>query len=190
MDAASFRELADRYVARLEELGASADHVVDKMPSNYMHLGLIAALWPESQVILCRRDPRDIALSCWATYFGAIHWANDLRLVAQQIIEHDRLIEHWKTMLPIPLIEVVYEELVADFEPQARRLIKAVGLPWDPACLEYHSLERTIRTASLGQVRQPIYSKSVGRWKNYEAALAPLLETFARNNHPVPGQVP
>ncbi|MGO9913608.1 MAG: tetratricopeptide repeat protein [Isosphaeraceae bacterium] len=189
LDAASFRELADRYVARLEELGGSAERVVDKMPSNYLHLGLIAALWPESQIILCRRDPRDIALSCWATYFGAIRWANDLRVVARQIIEHDRLIAHWKTVLPIRLIEVVYEELVADFEPQARRLVEAVGLEWDPACLEYHSLERTIRTASLGQVRQPIYSKSVGRWKNYEAALAPLFETFARYNHPVPGQV-
>ncbi len=190
LDAASFRKLADRHVARLEELGGSAEHVVDKMPSNYMHLGLIAALWPESRIILCRRDPRDIALSCWATYFGALRWANDLRVVAKQMIEHDRLIAHWKTVLPIPLIEVVYEELVADFEPQARRLVEAVGLPWDPACLEYHSLKRTIRTASLGQVRKPIYSKSVGRWKNYEAALAPFLETFAQYNHPIPGQVP
>ena len=109
-------------------------------------------------------------------------------MVAQQIIDHDRLIKHWKAALPIPLIEVAYEEMVADFEPQARRLIEAVGLPWDPACLDFHSLKRTIRTASLGQVRKPIYSQSVGRWKHYEAALAPLLETFAEYNHPLPGQ--
>ena len=184
LDAASFRKLADRYVARLADLGGSAEHVVDKMPSNYVHLGLIAALWPESQIILCRRDPRDIALSCWATYFGEIRWANDLRVVAKQIIEHDRLIAHWKSVLPIPLTEVVYEELVANFEPEARRLVESLGLAWHPACCQFHTLNRPIRTASLSQVRQPIYSRSVGRWKHYEAALAPALEALTRYRHP------
>ncbi len=189
-DDSSFRELADRYLAKLEELNPSVERVVDKMPLNYLHLGLITALWPESRIVVCRRDPRDIAVSCWATCFATVPWANDLRVVAEQIIEHDRLIAYWKTVLPIPLIEVVYEELVAEFEPQARRLVEAVGLPWDPACLEFHLLKRTVRTASLGQVRKPIYSKSVGRWKNYEAALAPFFETFARCHHSILNQVP
>ncbi len=186
-DRASIRGLADRYLARLGELDRSAAHVVDKMPGNYFHLGLIAALWPEARIILCRRDPRDVAVSCWATFFGELRWANDLRVIAQQIIQHDRLIAHWRAVLPIPLIDVVYEDLVADFEPQARRLVAAVGLPWNPACLDFHSLKRTIRTASYGQVRQPIYFQSIGRWRHYEADLAPLFETFARHDHPISG---
>jgi len=184
---ASLRALADRYIARLDELAPAAQHVVDKMPGNYLYLGLITTLWPEARIIVALRDPRDVAVSCWSTYFGVLRWANDLRHIAAQIIQHDRLIAHWKAVLPSPLIEVSYEALVADFEPQARRLIDAVGLPWDPACLEFHSLKRPIRTASLKQVRQPIYSRSIGRWKHYEAALAPFCEMFARHNHPVQG---
>jgi tetratricopeptide (TPR) repeat protein len=180
-DGAEFRTFAERHVERLRELGPAAEHVVDKMPSNVMHLGFISALWPEARVIVCRRDPRDVALSCWTTYFGAIRWANNFRSIAQMIVDHDRLIAHWKAVLPIPLIEVVYEEFVADFEAQARRLIESLDLAWHPDCLKFHTLNRPIRTASLTQVRQPLYSRSVGRWKHYEATLAPLLEAFA--NH-------
>jgi hypothetical protein len=156
------------------------------MPGNYIHLGLIAVLWPEARVIVARRDSRDVAVSCWCTFFGALRWANDFRHIAQQILQHDRLMAHWQTVLPVPPIEVRYEELVADFEPQVRRLIEAVGLPWDPACLEFHTLKRPIRTASLKQVRQPIYSGSIGRWKRYRAALAPLYEMFAESGCPLP----
>jgi len=177
---ATIQSLAERYLARLEAFDCSALHVVDKMPGNAFHLGLIATLFPNAQIVVCQRDPRDVAVSCWTTYFGELRWANDLSVIARQITQHERLMSHWKAVLPIPLIEVVYEELVADFEPQARRLVEALGLVWEPACLDFHSLKRTIRTASLGQVRQPIYSKSVGRWRHYEAALAPFLETFAR----------
>ena len=102
-------------------------------------------------------------------------------MVARQIIDHDRLIAHWKAVLAVPLIEVVCEEMVADYETQARRLVAAVGLPWDPACLEFHTLKRPVRTASLNQVRQPIYSTSVNRWKHYEPALAAFMKTMAQN---------
>ncbi len=185
LDAAEFRQIADRHVDHLAGLCHQADHVVDKMPSNLMHLGFIATLWPEARIIVCRRDPRDVALSCWMTYFGAIPWANDIRTIAQQIIDHDRLLAHWKTVLPIPLIEIVYEEFVADFEPQARRLVGELGLAWHPACLDFHTLDRPIRTASLSQVRRPIYAGSVGRWKHYQTVLAPLFETFAQHDHPL-----
>jgi len=190
LDPPSLRALADRYIHRLETLDRSAKHVVDKMPGNYMYLGLIAALWPGARIIVSRRDPRDVAVSCWSTYFGALRWANDFRHIAEQIIQHDRLIAHWKTVLPAPLIEVSYEALVTDFEPQARRLIEAVGLPWDPGCLEFYSLQRPVRTASLKQVRQPVYTKSIGRWKHYQTALAPLYETFARHNQPLERPAP
>ncbi len=185
MEPAPFHDLAQHHIDRLAALGKNAEHVVDKMPSNYLHLGLIAALWPEAQIIVCRRDPRDIAMSCWSNYFGAINWANDFGAIAEQIIEHDRLMAHWKAVLPRPPIEVAYEELVADFEPQTRRLIEALGLSWDPACLDFHTLKRPIRTASLSQVRKPLYSQSSGRWRNYQATLIPFLEALERLGHPL-----
>src|SRR6185312_5480075 len=138
-------------------------------------------LWPEARVIACRRDPRDVALSCWTTFFGAVRWANDLQHIAERVLLHDRLMEHWRSVLPRPMIEVQYEELVAEVEQHARRLVAAIDLPWNPACLEFSSLARPVRTASLNQVRRPIYSSSVGRWRNYEVALAPCYERFALN---------
>ena len=155
---------------------------------NYLHLGLIAALWPNASIIVCQRDPRDVAVSCWTTYFGAVRWANDMRAIAAQVINHHRLMTHWRAVLPVSVIDVAYEDLVTDFEPQARRLFEAVGLQWHPACRDFHRLERPVRTASLGQVRRPIYTNSVGRWRQYEAALAPLFETFAEHNHPIAGR--
>jgi hypothetical protein len=185
-----FGALAGRYLDRLDALDRSARHVVDKIPGNHLYLGVIAALWPGATIIACRRDPRDVAVSCWTTAFEQVHWANDLRTIARQIIRHDRLMAHWKVVLPIPIIEVVYEEMVADFEPQARRMVEALGLTWDPACLEFHATKRPVQTASLLQVRRPIYSSSVGRWRSYESALTPLFETFARHNHLIAGTAP
>jgi len=190
LDPAAARSLAGRYLARLEELDPSAEFVVDKMPGNSFHLGLIATLFPEARIIVCRRDPRDVAVSCWSTCFGELPWANDMGAIAQQIIEHERLMAHWKAVLPRPVIEVVYEDLVADFESQSRRLIEAVGLSWHAACLDFHTLKRPVRTASLSQVRQPIYSKSVGRWRHYQAALAPVLATFAQEGRRLPNATP
>jgi tetratricopeptide (TPR) repeat protein len=181
LDGRSLRAIADRYLARLDEFDRTSDHVVDKMPSNYLYLGLIAALWPEARIIVCRRDPRDIALSCWMNFFSQLRWTNDVRQIAEQILIHDRLLAHWKAVLPVPIVEVVYESLVADFPAQARRMIESIGLDWNPACLDFHSLDRPVRTASLHQVRRPIYSGSVGRWKEYRTVLGPLFETFARH---------
>lgn len=186
----SFRELADRHIDRLSELGGDAHHVVDKMPSNYLHLGLIAALWPGATVVVCRRDPRDVALSCWSNYFGALNWANDLSVIASQIREHDRLIAHWKSVLTTPLIEVDYENFVRDFATEARRLVERIDLRWDPACLNFHSLKRPVRTASLTQVRKPVYTKSVGRWRHYREALAPYFAVLAEGSPKAPEIIP
>ncbi len=192
-DPAGLRLIVERTLARLESLEPGrARHIVDKLPENYLFLGLIAALWPEARVIHCRRDVRDVALSCWSNFLNDIRWSDDLRHIAQRIVEHDRLNEHWRAVLPCPLITVDYEALVRDFEPQVRRLLAALdlGLAFDPACLVFHTMNRTVRTASMNQVRSPINSRSIGRWKNYEAALAPLFETFAtmgyRPDAPVP----
>ncbi len=157
--------------------GFAPDRVVNKMPDNYLHLGLISILFPNATLIYVRRDPRDVALSCWMTHFRSIRWANDPDHLAGRINEHHRLMAHWKSALPATVHEVVYERLVNDFEAEARRLVAACGLDWEPACLEFHRTVRPVRTASVTQVRQPLYRKALGRWKHYECELADL---FAR----------
>jgi tetratricopeptide (TPR) repeat protein len=154
--------------------GGRSARVVDKMPDNYLHLGLLAALFPRATFVHCRRDLRDVAVSCWMTDFRSITWANDAGHIASRITRYHRLMSHWRTTLPVPLVEVDYEETVADLEGTARRLLSACGLQWHPACLEFHRLERPVRTASVTQVRQPIYTRSVARWRNYERELAAL----------------
>jgi len=157
--------------------GAAPDRVVDKMPDNYLYLGLLAVLFPQATFIHVRRDLRDVAVSCWMTNFRGIRRANDAEDLAGRIRDYRRLSDHWQRVLPAPIREVINERLVDDFETEARRLVTACGLSWDPACLQFHQTARPVRTASVTQVRQPLYRKSVARWKNYETALAVL---FAR----------
>ena len=135
------------------------------MPDNYMYLGLMSVVFPRATFIHCRRDLRDIAVSCWMTDFRSIRWANDPEHIASRFQQYRRMMDHWGSVLPAPIHDVDYEETVDDLESVARRLIAACGLEWDPACLEFHRNERPIRTASVTQVRQPIYTKSVARWR-------------------------
>ena len=174
LDEAAILRLAELHDERLRELGGQAERVVDKMPDNYMYLGLLATLFPQATFIHCRRDLRDVAVSCWMTDFRSIRWANDPEHIARRFQQYRRLMQHWRTVLPAPLHEVDYEETVADLEAVARRLLAACGLEWEPACLAFHRTRRPIRTASITQVRQPIYTQSVARWKNYERELAEL----------------
>ena len=150
------------------------------MPENTLYLGLFAALFPRATLIHCRRDLRDVALSCWLTRFGQVRWACDLDHIAARIAAYRRVMEHWRRVLPVPLIEVDYEAVVADPEGSARRLVAACGLEWDPACAEPHRTRRPVQTASAAQVRQPVYRSSVGRWKNYEPFLAPRFASLDR----------
>jgi hypothetical protein len=149
------------------------------MPDNYLYLGLLAILFPKAKFIHCRRDPRDIAVSCWMTNFSHIRWANDPDHIASRFAEYHRIMEHWRGVLPVPVLDVDYEETVADLEGVARRLVAWCGLDWEPACLAFHEGRRPVRTASVTQVRQPIYSRSVARWKHYEPTLGPMFAKLA-----------
>ena len=169
--------IANRHLARLTEIGADKPHVVDKMPDNYLHLGLLAVLFPRARFIHCRRDLRDVAVSCWMTNFRHIRWSSDQDHIAARFQEYMRVMEHWRRELPVQVLEVDYEETVADLEGVARRLIGFCGLEWEPACLAFHESKQPVRTASVSQVRQPIYQRSVARWKHYQEALGSL---FAR----------
>jgi len=177
----SAKKAAMRYIERLDSLApASTVRVVDKMPDNIRLLGLIAVLWPSARVIVCNRDLRDIAVSCRQTDFVSIKWNNDWEHIARRFADHRRIVAHWRPIQPIEWLEVRYEDMVADLESHARRLIDFLGLDWDPACLEFYSNRRVVRTASQVQVRQPIYSHSVGRWRNYESMLQPLFQSLER----------
>ncbi len=177
IDRSAAHALAEGHLERLGQLNDTAARVVDKLPDNCLHLGLLATLFPRAKFIYCRRDLRDIAVSCWMTSFRSIRWANDLEHIASRLEQHQRLMAHWRRVLPVPVLELEYEETVRDIEGVARRLVAWCGLSWEPACLAFHETRRPVRTASLAQVRQPVYSRSVARWKHYERALAPL---FAR----------
>jgi tetratricopeptide (TPR) repeat protein len=174
LDQESVVELAHRYLHELAALNDSADRIVDKMPDNSIYLGLIATIFPRATLIHCRRDLRDVALSCWMTNFMEVRWACEPDHIARRIAEHQRLMEHWRRVLPVPMLDVEYEDLVADVHKGARALVAFCGLEWDPACLEFHKSRRPVRTSSVAQVRRPVYTTSVGRWRNYERTLAPL----------------
>jgi hypothetical protein len=177
LDPDAVRQLAPWYETQLRQrAGGTKPRVVDKMPDNYIHLGLLATLFPKAVWIHCRRDPRDIAVSCWLTGFRSVRWTNDVRHLAARLQQHDRLMNHWRTVVPAPIHEVDYEETVADLEAVARRLVTACGMEWEPACLEFHRTRRPVHTASCTQVRQPVYKSSIGRWKNYQTELADLFE--------------
>ena len=157
----------------------AASRVIDKMPSNVHHLGLIALLFPSARVIFCRREARDTCLSCYFQGFAKGNtFSFDLAHCGHEYLATERLMNEWRNALPLPMLELQYEELVADLEGQSRRLIDFLGLPWDPACLEFYRTETTVLTASTWQVRQPIYQGSVGRWRHYERHLGPLLEVL------------
>jgi tetratricopeptide (TPR) repeat protein len=182
LDPVTARAAAQQYLDRLNKLApGTAERVVDKNPENIQFLGLIALLWPDSRVILCRRDPRDIAVSCWRTSLPAVPWSSDWDHIARHVADYQRLLEHWRNTRPLEWLDLDYEELVGDLEGQSRRLVEFLGLDWDPACLSFHLNRRVVRTPSLVQVRQPVYSDSVGIWRKYEPYLAGLFEAFERH---------
>jgi hypothetical protein len=172
---AVLRGLAEYYLEELRKLdGGRAARIVDKTLESYLYLGFLALLFPNATFIHCRRDLRDVAVSCWITEFRRIYWANDPVHIATRFQQYRRLMDHWQAVLPAPIHHVDYEEFVADLEGTARRLIATCGLEFEPACLAFHQVKRRVRTASVSQVRQPIYQTSVGRWKNYQSELADL----------------
>jgi tetratricopeptide (TPR) repeat protein len=179
LDAQAASSAARIYLDKLEALAPrTADRFVDKMPDNVRFLGLIAMLLPAARVIVCTRDLRDVALSCWRTGLEKNPWANDWNHIARRFADHQRIVDHWLHVLPAGPRVVRYEDLVHNLEQYARDLIGFLGLDWNPACLQFHETRRVVRTASLSQVRKPLYTDSVGRWRHYEPFLEPMFDAF------------
>lgn len=154
--------------------------VVDKMPDNYSQIGWILTLFPNAKIIHAKRDLRDVAVSCWMTQFAKINWAFDPDHIADRMIQYHRMMQHWLQVLPDKIITTEYEQLVENPAYHSRRLIKALGLEWHSDCLNFHQQKNIIRTASVTQVRQPIYQKSVNRWQRYQIPLKSLFERLEK----------
>lgn len=158
------------------------------MPHNFQHLALITLLFPDSAIIHCTRDARDTCLSCYLHNFAGHHpYTRNLGWLGMHYRNYARLMQHWKT-IGIPMHEVSYEQLVANPEAAVRELLSCCNLPWNDACKRFYENCRVVNTASRDQVRQPIYSSAIGRWKHYEAQLAPLIEALGTiQDHPSTG---
>ena len=180
LDKNDLTKFALEYVSRISRRAPSAKHITDKMPANYMAMGLIPLMLPNAKIIHVKRNPVDTCLSCFTRLFNRHQDATyDLAELGRHYVNYERLLQHWKQVLPSgSFIEVQYEDIVADMEGQARRLIDYCGLEWNDACLEFHKNTRSIRTASVTQVRQPIYNSSVERWRHYDKYLGPLLNAL------------
>ncbi len=178
LDEARTRKLGESYLKVLQQHSADALRVVDKSTFNTDHMGLIHLVLPGARIIYVQRDPVDTCLSCYFQDFANVAtFTMDLSDLAHYYREHYRLTAHWRQVLPQEALLVVpYAELVADPETWSRRIIEFIGLEWDPRCLQFHQTQRSVLTASNWQVRQPVYSRSVGRWRNYEKFIRPLLE--------------
>lgn len=174
-------QIIEQYLGLLERHDADALRVTDKMPVNYKHVGIFRALFPRACVIICRRDPRDVALSIFFQYFRDRHeYAWRLADIAHCYVQHERLVRHWLAMRSDHTHVIDYADLVQDHERAARRLIAAVELEWDPRCLDFHQHDRQVKTASNWQVRQPIYTTSVARWQAYAHHLGEFAATLQR----------
>jgi len=169
-------KVAEEYLRILQGFSTAASRIIDKAPVNSDFLGLIYSVFPNARVIYMQRDPIDTCLSCYFQQFlTGINFTLDLSDLVHYYREHQRIMAHWRTVLPAGFIlDVPYEELVVDQETWSRKMIDFIGLEWDPRCLEFHAHQRQVTTASAWQVRQKIYKSSVARWRDYEKFIGPL----------------
>ena len=179
---ARFDELGSAYLASIGLSAMDAARFTDKGLSNYLYAGTIALALPNARIIHARRDPIDTCLSCFTTLFDDQQdFTYDLGELGRFYRAYERLMEHWRQVLPEDaMLDVQYEQVVEDIEAQARRILSHCGLAWDDACLSFHKLSRPVQTTSAAQVRQPLYRTSVGRWHSYREELRPLLEALGQ----------
>lgn len=176
----------DYYLKILRDQREDASRVVDKMPNNFIFLGLIHLMFPRAKIINVIRSPLDVCLSCYFQAFESIDWANDFESLVEQYGLYRKAIDYWRKVLPDnTIIDIEYEKLTADPEVEARKLIEGIGLQWDDSCLEFYKKKSAVITASVWQVRQPVYSSSRKRWMNYAKHIEELangLQAYLNND--------
>ncbi len=175
-----FAAMGAAYCERVSRLAPSAERIVDKLPGNYLHLGLIHLMLPGAKIVHVRRDAMDTCLSCFENDFGERQaFSYDLGEVGRRYGAYRQIMAHWREVLPAgAMIEVNYEDVVSDLKGQVARLLRVCDLPWDERCLRFHETSRDVFTTSQMQVRRPLYSSSIGRWKAFGRHLDPLSEAL------------
>lgn len=180
---AQARKFAEQILDDLRRYDANAKHIVDKLPHNFENIGLLRLLFPNAPIIHVLREPRDVAVSNYFTNyqakFGGMGFAYDLGDIGQHLVDYQQLMRHWDATLAKPVLTLRYEDVVDDAEAAARKMLAYLGLDWAPAVLDHQNLERAVKTASVWQVRQPIYKTAVEKWRRYESHLAPLEQALA-----------
>jgi hypothetical protein len=178
LSAQELHDLGADYLCRVERHRVSGTaYFTDKMPNNFAHVGLISLILPNAKIINATRHPLDSCLGSYQQLFARGQpFTYDLFELGEFYMEYRRLMDHWHSVLPGKVLDVQYETVVDDFENEVRRLLEFCELPWDDACLKFYETQRAVKTASSEQVRQPIYSGSKHRWRNYEDELQPLIE--------------
>jgi tetratricopeptide (TPR) repeat protein len=185
IDQDTILEFSQRYLDELRELSPDAKRVTDKMPGNFVQIGLIKTLFPDCRIIHCKRNAVDTCLSNYFNYFAAGNqYSFDLEELGRYYLDYDRIMSHWSTIFRSEILDVEYEELVANQETVTRGIIEYLGLEWDDRCLKHYENRRAVHNLSSRQVRKPVYSSSVGRWKNYEKHLQPLIELLGLPDRP------
>jgi len=187
LDAAAVRELGQRYLELTRRHRTGTERFTDKMPNNFPHVGFLSLILPNAKVINAKRHPLDSCVGCFKQLFGRGQpFTYDLYEIGEYYLEYERVMTHWHSVLPGRVLDVQYEDLVADTESQVRRLLEFCELPWEEACLAFHENPRAVRTASSEQVRQPVYATALHRWRIYEPHLDPLIDVL----EPVLAQLP
>jgi hypothetical protein len=169
------RSLADSYIGAITPLRRGKRHLTDKMPHNFIHVGMIYLLFPNCRIIHCQRNPMDNCLSLYMQNFKVMHpYSYSLEEIGRYYAGYRALMDHWQKLLPGFIHTIGYERLVTNPEEQIRKLLEFCHLPWEDCCLEFHRLDRFVRTASEGQVDRPLYRSAIHRWRRYEDHLQPL----------------
>ena len=176
MDGAALDTAAERYLADLHALAPGKSRIIDKMPGNEVHLGLVGLMLPGARIIHCVRDPRDIGFSIWTFRFHGEHpYAHDLADLGWTIAQRAKLVEHWRAVLPNPILVLALQDWVRDFDGTLTRVLAHLDLPPDAACARFYENDRDVRTVSRAQVRRPVHAQGLGRWRPYAKELAPLI---------------
>ena len=180
MRSSQFAAVAEDYLKTVSGYSKTAKRVTDKLLTNYYFVGFIHTLFPKAKIIHTMRNPGDACWSCYTKLFkDDMPHSYDLRELGRYYIKYDEIMAHWRKILPPGvMLEVKYEDVVNDPETKAREMIAFCGLEWDPQCLKFHESDRPVKTASVSQIRKPIYKSSVARWPRYGDRMNPLIDTL------------
>ena len=181
MTQSEWADMADSYLHNVSKLADGKPIITDKMPHNFLNMGMIAKLLPEAKIVHCKRHPVANCLSIYKAFFtakGSHKYAYNLKELGEYHNLYEDLMDHWRKVMPDQFYEIKYEALTTNQEEESRKLIDYCGLEWEDACLDFYKTKRKVKTASAFQVRQPMSSKSVDLWKRYGEALQPLIDVL------------